>query len=317
MPSNLINQIGNERPPLYWRSTFFDQFESNFLFTQGETTKTWWCYDKNELISGFHGPFGGLQRNIIPASDISVQEVKNNLMNLLETYPLSKNVRNLRIRTYPESVFTNWSNGQEFALTQFGFKELHRDVVHYIEIQGDFKNAWNRDRKRDFIKTNQLLDVKEVSLEKDQMAILNLLERDASSKGRHFPLDKKRFQLMRRHLKSDEMNLFLCMEKRSGNIVAAAICQVIDNFSAYVYRWGVLPQEEKQISSPLPFLANYLYEFYQNLGMEILYLGTSSVDGIVNPGLAYFKESLGAKSGSNCVYTLEVNGAFSSALSRG
>ena len=295
----------NEHLPLYWRQNFFKQFGDKFLLSHGGATKTWWCFSENEIVSGFHGPFGGLQRNTNSAGCISVEEVKNNLLSLREIMPSSKNVANLKIRTYPEGVFTNWSAGQEFALSEFGFKEEYRDTVHYIEIQGEFKSAWNRNRTREFKKTNQHLEVKKISSEKDRMSVLHLLERDASSKGRKFPLDRARFMLMSDNLTSEELNLFLCFEKQSSNLVAAAICQVIDSFSVYVYRWGTLPTYNNQVFSPITFLANHLYEFYQDLGLDILYLGTSSVKGVINPGLVSFKESLGAKSGSNCVYTLD------------
>jgi len=310
MDNKLIQNSNKAYLPLYWRDTFFNQFESSFFVTHGETTKAWWCCDENEILSGFHGPFGGLQRAILPAGLVSVGEVSSNLINLRETFPLSKNEKRLRIRTYPEGIFTNWSVGQELALLEYGFKEEYRDVVHYIEIRGDFKSAWNRNRTREFKKTNQYLDAKEISSEKDQMTVLDLLERDASSKGRRFPIDRTRFNLMRSYLTSEDLNLFICFEKQSGEIVAAAICQVIDSFSVYVYRWGTLPKSKNHLFSPITYLADHLYAFYQNLGIEILYLGSSSVKGIINPGLASFKESLGAKSGSNSVCTIEINKAF-------
>jgi hypothetical protein len=80
--------------------------------------------------------------------------------------------------------------------------------------------------------------------------------------------------------------------EQHGRIIAAAICMAVNRRTLYVYAWGERVGAESV--SPVTSIAAHLFEFAQRGGFTLLDLGTSSVDGIVNPGLLRFKESLGA-----------------------
>ena len=80
--------------------------------------------------------------------------------------------------------------------------------------------------------------------------------------------------------------------EQGGQLLAAAICVAVSARVLYVYAWGEISGAEAL--SPVCVLADHLSNFARSHGFELLDLGTSSVAGIVNPGLLAFKRSLGA-----------------------
>ena len=79
---------------------------------------------------------------------------------------------------------------------------------------------------------------------------------------------------------------------QDGQLLAAAICVAVSTRVLYVYAWGEIAGAESL--SPVCVLADDISNFARSQGFELLDLGTSSVEGIVNPGLVAFKGSLGA-----------------------
>ncbi len=88
----------------------------------------------------------------------------------------------------------------------------------------------------------------------------------------------------------DRVHLFGA--ERGGHLLAAAICVAVNTQVLYVYAWGEVVGAEAL--SPVSVLAHDLSDFARDHGFGLLDLGTSSVEGIVNPGLLAFKRSLGA-----------------------
>ena len=77
-----------------------------------------------------------------------------------------------------------------------------------------------------------------------------------------------------------------------GQVVAGAICVAVNARVLYVHAWGEAAGAEAL--SPVSLLAASAYDLARREGFGLLDLGTSSVDGVADPGLAGFKRSLGA-----------------------
>ncbi len=86
--------------------------------------------------------------------------------------------------------------------------------------------------------------------------------------------------------------LHLFGAEHHNQLLAAAICVAVSTRVLYVYAWGEIAGAEAL--SPVCVLADYLSTFARAQGFDLLDLGTSSIEGIVNPGLLAFKRSLGA-----------------------
>lgn len=80
--------------------------------------------------------------------------------------------------------------------------------------------------------------------------------------------------------------------EHEGRIVAAAVCIAINQQVFYVHAWG--DRTGAAQLSPMNALAAHIGAVARREGFTLLDLGTSSVDGVVDPGLMRFKRSLGA-----------------------
>ena len=77
-----------------------------------------------------------------------------------------------------------------------------------------------------------------------------------------------------------------------ADMLAAAICVAANPRVLYVYAWG--ERAGAEAASPVTTLAACIHAYAAAHGFSLLDLGTSSVDGVVDPGLHAFKRSLGA-----------------------
>lgn len=79
---------------------------------------------------------------------------------------------------------------------------------------------------------------------------------------------------------------------QDGEMVGSALCVVVRSDILYVYAWGERAGAEN--ISPVTPIAHVIHDYARVAGFRLLDLGTSSVNGVVNQGLAAFKRSLGA-----------------------
>ena len=82
------------------------------------------------------------------------------------------------------------------------------------------------------------------------------------------------------------------MYNESKEAVASAITIDLIDEIRYVFYWG--DKFRKDSNSPIVLMANELIKENIKNNISILDLGTSSVNGIINPGLKSFKNSIGA-----------------------
>lgn len=73
-------------------------------------------------------------------------------------------------------------------------------------------------------------------------------------------------------------------------VAAAIVFDITDEVSQVIY-WGDIPEYRNERAMDL--LTIEIFNFYNELGKKYLDIGPSSEDGIINPGLAEFKKSIG------------------------
>jgi hypothetical protein len=81
--------------------------------------------------------------------------------------------------------------------------------------------------------------------------------------------------------------------RNRGELIAAAICIVVNPVTLYVFYWGDVPGVESL--SPVTPLAAGLYEYCQREGFRQLDIGTSTLAGVPNHGLIRYKKNLGCR----------------------
>jgi hypothetical protein len=121
-------------------------------------------------------------------------------------------------------------------------------------------------------------------------AAYDILVRNRAKKGRTLSMAWRDVAAMTEAF-PDQVHLFGATQDDA--LIAAAITVAVTSRVLYVYAWGEQPGAEP--ASPVTLLAEHIHSFAAAAGFECLDLGTSSVNGVINPGLHAFKASLGAE----------------------
>ena len=254
-----------------------------------------WHQKEKTFYSGFHGPFGGLYSEKNENAHITSENI-DNLLNYLRLKSNESDEHiEIKMRLFPETIFPNWADGQVSTLAATGFHVDYSDVAHYTLLDREWRNSWNRNRTRDFKKSVERISGQQVQTDKEILEIFNVITKNANHKNRQFSLSVEDFKRMSTALGGDDLNLWLYRSNITGDNVAAAVCQIVDHRVVYVFRWGhVYNYKDYGLeSSPMTFVSDQLCQEYANRGFKVLYLGTSSVEGVLDENLAHFKESLG------------------------
>jgi hypothetical protein len=77
----------------------------------------------------------------------------------------------------------------------------------------------------------------------------------------------------------------------NGELAAAGLCLRLGRGILYVFYWGDKPGYDTY--SPVVQIASAAYRYCQQQGLDLLDVGTSTVDSEANHGLVRFKRSLG------------------------
>lgn len=287
-PSHLV--------PLYWRKRFHEQFQTkNFSFVDDATVSIWHREGKI-FYSGFHGPFGGFYSDKKDNTKVTSEHVKNLLDYIrLENESMEHDV-DVKVRLFPERIFPNWAESQLSALTTAGFYKNLPDTAHYIMLGTALRENWSRNRSRDFKKSVERIYGMQIRSDHEILALYDVITKNADYKNRNFSLSLENLKRMSALLSTEDMDLWLYKSTITGNNIAAAICQIVDHNVVYVFRWGhVYNYKDYGLeSSPMTFVADQLCQEYSSRGFAVLYLGASSVEGVLDVNLSHFKESLGA-----------------------
>jgi len=126
--------------------------------------------------------------------------------------------------------------------------------------------------------------------------LYDVITKNVEQKNRKFSLSLEDLKRMSTVLWAKDLELWIYKSSVTGSNVAAAICQIVDQKVVYIFRWGhVYNYKDHGLeSSPMTFVADHLCQVYSNRGYTVLYVGTSSHEGVLDENLAHFKESLGA-----------------------
>lgn len=255
-----------------------------------------WHKKERAYYSGFHGPFGGFYSEKDKNPHLTLENIKNLLNHLRLKSDTTDRDLDVKIRLFPEEIFPNSADSQLSVLTTAGFHKNFSDTAHYIMLNKAWRDPWSRNRLRDFKKSAERIYGMQIESDEDILTLYSVIIKNADQKNRSFSLSLEDLKRMSTVLSVEDLNLWIFKSTATGENVAAAICQIVDQNVVYVFRWGhVYNYKDHGLeSSPMTFVANQLCEEYSNRGFNVLYIGTSSHEGVLDENLAHFKESLGA-----------------------
>lgn len=280
-------------PPLYWQENFFAQFSAAPLTVNAYGYLSHWFLEEKTLKSGFSAPFGGFWP---VTQDPHKFSIDGHLEIVRSRGDIMGPIEDLKVRLSPDGLFENNFLVTSKVLERLGFDLCFTETDHIIDLDDDWLSNWNRNRKRDLRKSCDFLVFKKVDNRHHFRTIVEIIDSNRSSKGVVNNLNVDTL-INWKALFGNDILYYLCTTRETELPVAAAICQTVNKSISYVYKWG---DERKTASaalnnSPMSYLAYHLFVELKSIGIERIYLGTSSVNGNIDLGLARFKESIGGK----------------------
>jgi hypothetical protein len=244
---------------------------------------------QNTLFSPFSAPYGGFVflskdvkiSHIDDAIDALIQWAKNHgLKSILLTLPptiyqesfISKQVNSLFRKRFTLSIIDlNYSFNTE------NFTELYNN------------NIWRNAIKNLKIALKNNLNFYLCQSIEEKRSAYEVIKSNREARG--FPLQMTWEQVAEtsRLIPSD---FFICSDEQK-NLIASAIVFHVSTSIVQVIYWGDIPAFSHL--KTMNFMAYKVFEYYKNIGIQIIDIGPSTENSIPNHGLCEFKESIGCE----------------------
>ena len=127
--------------------------------------------------------------------------------------------------------------------------------------------------------------------------VYRVIEKNRAGQGYPMTMSLDAVANLVKHFESDILLFVVTLE---SSVVASAICIQISPKYLYIFYWGELPDFRNK--SPVLFLAKGILDFCSVHGIEIIDIGTASLNSVPNLGLCTFKASLGGRVSQKLIY---------------
>ena len=232
-----------------------------------------------------------------PFSTFSFKKLLNSILKLeeciiaLETFLNSIKMEHVKIILPPLIYDSNYLSKFIIALQNYKWNLLYVDINYHLETKffpSYFNTIFRNARKN--LKTAELnnLRFKKTTSLKEIKSAYQIIKNNR--KAKNYPLKLSLTEVLKT-IKIIPADFFIVYQNNIG-VAAAQVFHINNNIVQVIY-WG----EEIEYSNlrPINYLAFKLIEFYHKSNVKIIDVGPSSKNGIVNNGLAEFKESIGCK----------------------
>lgn len=253
----------------------------------------------NIAYSPLKATFGGIEFQ----EEISI----NNLFDFLDKiiqFLQSLSVKSLLINSYPESYLTEY----QIDILQSCLSNLHFHVKftdQNFEIPISNKSfyetvigATSKQLLRTYTKKGYVFN-QELN---PYIAVVHaFIARSRMRKNRPMTMN---FEQLTEHFKKFPKNFQSFSVTHSNTMVAVGVTIKINDDIIYTF---YLADEENHLkNSPTTFLLSGIYEYSKLERFKILDLGIATEKGVLNEGLARFKQNLGAKTSAKKTYFLSL-----------
>jgi len=236
-------------------------------------------------LSPLRAPFGSM----VFSKELPVETIKD-FFDFIEADFRKKGIYRILIKNYPDAYFSNQSVILKSLLPQYGFlndtdqsavisisEKLFDDILH--------KSARKRLKKCN----NANLTVRKLPHTK-LVDTHSFLKKCREDKG--YTLSMSRSEMERTiEVFPDNFYVFAVFAN-DEEMIAANISILVNRRLLYNFYHDHIKSAD--YLSPVILLNKCMYEFCQHEGIEVLDLGTSSVEGVINQSLLDFKIRLGA-----------------------
>lgn len=236
----------------------------------------------NKLISPFSAPFGGFH---FKNDNIYIREIEQ-FIELIKLYLKQDKLSEFNI-TLPPDFYHQSINAKIInSMIRCGFSMKIPEITNYVDLKkfhGIFTDRTSRNYLNQAIRNE--LSFKLSNNLVDKKKVYDLIAENRKKFNRPIYMSFEDVLNTNNLLQTD----FFQVNDNNNNIVASAIFYRLNEKISYAVFWG-----DNSIGRPLrsmDFISFNLWNYYKELGVEIIDLGTSTESGIPNEGLLRFKET--------------------------
>lgn len=243
------------------------------------------CGDK--FISPVRGTFGGIH-----FFDQVPIDVLTDFLLWVGARASQQGIRDIEVRLPNINLYPTEVALQLQSLSSGDYEVGCRDIGHTVDLlttRTKPHKAIDRQRRRSFDEGA----VADILPPADLPAVYDVIFQNRIQNGHPMTMSLDSLQKMQQELPG-VMRLFGV--KVDDVLVSAAVTLKIDRSVMYVFYWGDLRRTRDSFSSIVPLFFR-IKEYGVANGFAVLDLGTSSLSGEINEGLATFKRRLGATAG--------------------
>ena len=271
----------DEESPIWWNPDFLKAQDQQISYLDSHVRLPF-LESQKHIGVGTLGPYAGVFP--MSGSDWNVGVVESAWRKLLE----ENKTKNFTVRIPPQSHFFALWQLNKISLENIGFKHMYSDTNQTIDLTQDTP-SFNRNRTRLLARARSFgMKFESVEIGEAHRVIRNNRE----SRGFPISMTSKSIELLSNSVPRIIKSYGVSYE---GRTVASSIVFSVSHDLAYVFMWGHEPKETES-GAAMAFMAFGLFDVYKKMGFSKMCLGTSSVNGELNPGLYQFKASLGAYS---------------------
>jgi hypothetical protein len=263
---------------IWWNERFIrTQYSAPQGITVGSTYLPFEVFE-DKIQIGFVGPYS------LAYSDEAVEkEIDAVWKTLCENF----NDREILVRLPPMLFFPKLFDLNLNFISKLDGTKLYQDLNHHLDLDLNFMNCINRNRKRELAKSDKL----GYKFQKiDLGTAYDVISRNRVHKNLGMSISLDKLNLL---VDAFPTSIAFFGTFHKDQIMSASISIRVNSNLAYVFMWGHDFNVESSGDS-VSLLARGLRDFYKGLGVRMLCLGTSSTAGVPDEGLRQFKLSLGA-----------------------
>ena len=239
--------------------------------------------NQTEGCSPLKAPFGSIEI-FGPYSSSGVYQ----LLDRLDEKVRELKLQTIRITHPPDGYDTETSYLIAKAMQKHGFQIVHQDLNFHLEVEGDFKKHLHRSERWKLNKSKRSGYRFHPIAKPIWDEVFPLLLRSRERKG--FILSMNQAELENAFLQFPKVYEMWGVSFEN-QLVAMAITVRVNSEILYVFYTADDLNHRKL--SPVVLLHEGLYQYSMEEKFRLLDLGTASVKGLVNGGVATFKRNLG------------------------
>ena len=268
------------------------------LFQTKETILAITLGERNaKLLSPFSAPFGGFS---FLRDDISISIIQEAL-ELLQGYGRSCNCKDISLTLPPLFYAPNFLTKLVFCCYLASSSQI-TDINYHLNLSlignlGRFnRNYWRNIKKGE---SNNLFITKCVTSEELELCY-SIIEENRVTQGYSLKMGLHQFLNTSKII---DIDFFLLGNQTES--FASAICYWVSPHIIQIVYWGDYTFKRGQ--GAMHQISTQLQDYYKNLGVEIIDVGPSTVNGKPNVGLCDFKEGIGCDISLKLSFVFKLN----------